>query len=1123
MKNQFLLFLVLLLLTASSTRAQGPGSIPSQLIFQTANRQAAVDILRNIPGVIRWRLLSRHSQIYLIQLRDEVAGPAILADLQRHPGMLHAQYNHVVANRSLEATIPDDSDFSNQWALENTGQTGGTTDADIDAPEAWDLAIGQTSLFGDSLVVAVIDDGFDLAHEDLRFFVHENEIPGNGIDDDGNGYIDDVNGWNPGSQTGAISLQAHGTHVSGIASANTNNQLGVAGVAWGARILPIQVQTSTEAEVVAGYDYILTQRMLYDQSGGTLGAYVVATNTSFGINFGDPANYPIWCAMYDSLGQHGILSAVATMNIGQDVDQVNDVPSACPSPYVISVTNTTAADLKSNGAAFGDTTIDIGAPGSAILSTLPNDSYGLQTGTSMAAPQVAGAVLVLHSAPFPAFTAQSLADPAKAALLIKDFILTGADTLSALQGLVASGGRLNLAGALAKMQAFSDTLSPDCLPAFLLISSQITDSSARLSWQAGDSSVAFMVRYRVAGDSLWTDSLATDSTFLTIEGLTACTSYEFAVKVICSTDSVNYLATATFRTEGCCELPANRIGKSPNDSSLTFSWSSVFGATAYAYRIREPNGPVVVSGSTSDTTLMVDSLTSCTEYEWQLATICDTTDLLYSNWLPVRTLGCGVCQDSLYCFSRSTDTEFEWIESVSLGVTTVTTGNDGGYRFFESPFLPLVRDSVYSITLDPGYMQFPFNQWWRVWIDLNQDGEFQDSLEKVFDSGAGVTGQVSGSIMLPDSVPTGPTRMRVSMKFPGFVSPSGPDACETFAGGEVEDYCILMVDSVSALCGSSSITGLTYQALTQELSIQASEVNGADSYQLGISGPGYPSGFSIPTDTASGTFILAFAECETYTITLQAICGQIAGGISSQELLTPGCGNCQDLTYCVAEGLSSDSLWLEAFDLNGLTLQTGNDGGYIFLEGQSLDLTVFDNLTGWLLSDGVGSDSAWVRMWIDINADGIWLPEEVVVNAYLAVGDSIPVGWLVPQNIALDGGRIRITVSDAPIVNSCYSPQQGEIEELCFAGKSVGIPDRIDLNLEVFPVPFSSQLIIRNPSPHLIRKIELIDMRGKRVYQEFFDNVPEAHIHPEGLPEGMYILQVSVGDQLVRRKIVKGD
>jgi subtilisin family serine protease len=378
----------------------------------------------------------------------------VLSAARGSASIQQAQYNHVVTQRSSilddpPIDPPSDPRFSEMWGLHNTGQTGGTPGADVDALGAWAINTGGVAANGEHVVIAIVDSGFDLNHPDIPYWKNENESSTpNGQDDDGNGYIDDYHGWNAHTNSGNITSSHHGTHVAGTAAARGNNGLGVTGVNWDARIMPIQGSSTNEAIVVAAYGYALTMRTLYNDTGGEQGAFVVATNASFGVDFGNPANFPIWCGMYDEMGAVGILSTGATMNNNSNVDQTGDVPTACPSDWLLSVTNTTHNDQKNSGAAYGMTTIHLGAPGTNILSTTPGGSYGTATGTSMAAPHVAGAIGLMFSSLSGPRLQQYFADPAQVALEVRQAIFDGTDDIG-LQ--VYTGGRLNLRGALEQL------------------------------------------------------------------------------------------------------------------------------------------------------------------------------------------------------------------------------------------------------------------------------------------------------------------------------------------------------------------------------------------------------------------------------------------------------------------------------------------------------------------------------------------------------------------------------------------------------------------------------------------------------------------------------------------------
>ncbi|QDV08031.1 Thermophilic serine proteinase precursor [Planctomycetes bacterium Poly30] len=427
------------------------------------------------------RAIVPQMDLYLVQILDGTSVSAAMQELSGRDGVLYAVPDHVVTNRD---TFPNDSQFGQQYGKHNTGQTGGTPDADIDAPKAWDYSTG-TSEFA----VAIVDGGVDHAHPDLIGNRWENAAEANGqpgVDDDGNGYVDDVYGWNAYNNNANVGTSSHGTHVAGIAAAQGDNGFGVAGVSWDAEIVSIAGSSGTTSTVMIAYSYALALKDQWMNSGGAAGANIVATNSSFGVDFANCSspNFTPWNDMYDLMGQSGILSATATTNSAQNVDNVGDVPTGCGSDYMISVTATNDEDRRTFSG-FGLTTIDLGAPGASIRSTLPGNSYGPNTGTSMATPQVTGAIALLHSAASPEFANLRAANPAMAALEIKRILMETVDVVPTLDGFTVSGGRMNVGAAAEEINTYGAAIFNYCGPAIVNSTSQ----SASMSY-LGSSEVA---------------------------------------------------------------------------------------------------------------------------------------------------------------------------------------------------------------------------------------------------------------------------------------------------------------------------------------------------------------------------------------------------------------------------------------------------------------------------------------------------------------------------------------------------------------------------------------------------------------------------------------------------------
>ncbi|MEZ4932943.1 MAG: S8 family serine peptidase [Saprospiraceae bacterium] len=264
-----------------------------------------------------------------------------------------------------------------------------------------------------------------------------------GVDDDGNGFIDDFNGWNFISDSNILGVTGHGTSVTGLIGGKGNNGIGMAGVNWNVKMMFCNVDLVSE--VVAAFAYVIEQRRLYNTTNGAEGAFVVVTNGSFGKNATFCSEEPAWGAMYDLLGEVGILNVAATANENWDVEEVGDMPTTCGSDFLVSVTGTDINDERVSNAAFGQTSIDLAAPGRETITTTLDDRYNDNFGgTSAACPHVSGAVALLYSLPCTELGELALTDPPAAALLMRDALLKNVFPIASLKGRTVTEGRVDV-------------------------------------------------------------------------------------------------------------------------------------------------------------------------------------------------------------------------------------------------------------------------------------------------------------------------------------------------------------------------------------------------------------------------------------------------------------------------------------------------------------------------------------------------------------------------------------------------------------------------------------------------------------------------------------------------------
>ena len=449
--------LIFLMLVVSVGLAQDLNYKPGELIVRFAPKATGEQLTKNEKQTLLTSLDAgtvKHSimlvpGVSLVKLPEGVTVETAISKLKAAGDILYVEPNYRIR---IAATFPDDTRFGELWAMHNTSQTGGTLDADIDAPEAWDIATSS------DVIVAVIDSGVDYNHPDLANNMWVNEVELNGdpnVDDDGNGYVDDIYGYDfctyddgqedpdPWDDYG------HGTHCAGIIGAIGNNNEGVTGVCWNVKIMALKFLSASGY----GWSYDAIHAIDYAVS---MNAKVLSNSWRY--YEGNPrfTNVQALKDAVEAADANGVLFVAAAGNESYNNDSYPAYPASYDCNNIISVMATNHTDQVAYYSNYGPTSVDIGAPGGetyyseneGILSTVPGEGYEFHQGTSMATPHVAGACALVWSV-----------NPRLSHLEVKDILLDTVDELEVLDGLCVTGGRMNLYNAVVEATRWEQVLN----------------------------------------------------------------------------------------------------------------------------------------------------------------------------------------------------------------------------------------------------------------------------------------------------------------------------------------------------------------------------------------------------------------------------------------------------------------------------------------------------------------------------------------------------------------------------------------------------------------------------------------------------------------------------------------
>ena len=796
---------------------------------------------------------------------------------------------------------------------------------------------------------------------------------------------------------------------------------------------------------------------------------------------------------------------------------------------------------------------DITGNGTSVTSTYDSSdsAYGTITGTSMASPNVTGTLLLLQQ------HYNNLYGSFMRAATLKGLALHTADDAGpAGPDAVYGWGLLNAKSAAETISAEGTsakieelTLNSGQTYEITVNADGINDLIASISWtdlpgtattQTNSSTARLVndldIRVTQSGSTFYPyrlTSITSNGTgdnsvdpYERVNVANASGSYTITIyhKGSLSSGSQNYSLILTGITEEAvvCEAttPANVSVSGVGSTSAIVSYDAVTGAT-YELRYRETGTSSWTVQSASATSATLTGLTSETSYEVQVRSVCN--DGSTSNYSSTKTFTTSEVQLN-YCGSQGNNVNDEYISRVQLGSIDNSSGAGNGYSDFTNLSTSLSKNVSSTISITPTWTGTQYNEAYSVWIDYNQDGDFNDAGEQVFTRSATQNSPVSGSFTVPSSALEGATRMRVSMKYNGI-----PTACESFSYGEVEDYTVTISGGTADTEAPSAPTNLSANNVTEttvDLSWNASSDN------VGVTGYDVYQGSSL-LGSATGTTaqITGLTANTSYSFYVEAkdAEGNISAASNTVSVTTSGA---PAVNYCASQGNNSSYEWIDLVALNGMSNATGDDGGYADYTNQVASLPYGSNTINISAGFSGSSYTEYWKIWIDYNKNGTFESSELVVSGSSSSSATLSGTFTVPTSALAGTTRMRVSMKYNAAQTACESFSYGEVEDYTVnigqsvnavattthGGQELGNETIASFEAKLYPNPVSGNILNVSMNDARETAYQVFDMMGKKVLK---GNLSSGTIQVNGLSSGVYLLKLNDGQKEVAKKFIK--
>jgi chitodextrinase len=554
------------------------------------------------------------------------------------------------------------------------------------------------------------------------------------------------------------------------------------------------------------------------------------------------------------------------------------------------------------------------------------------------------------------------------------------------------------------------------------------------------------------------------------------------------------------------------VASGTNSTSTNLSWSGAtdnVAVTGYdVYR-----GGVLIGSTTTATTFAATGLTPSTSYTFNVRAKDAAGNVsVNSNTVNVTTLAGGIT----YCTSQGNSVADEYIGRVQIGTINNVSGGVSGYVDYTSISTNLTKGSSATITITPTWTGTTYSEGYAVFIDFNQDGDFIDAGETVWSLAPTTETPVSGTFTVPTTAATGPTRMRVSMKYNGI-----PTACETFPYGQVEDY------TVNLIVGTSDTTPPTAPILTASGTTQTSTNLSWSGATDNVGVTGYDvlrNGTIIGSTTTATTFtVTGLTASTTYTFNVRA--KDAAGNFSVNSNTISVTTLANTITYCTSRGNSTADEYINRVQLGTINNLSGDNGGYgnftnlstNLVRGTSNTITITPAWTGTRYREAY-------RVWIDWNRDGDFLDSgEQVVNVSRTNSTPIARSFTVPNTALLGQTRMRVSMKYNASPTSCEIFSFGEVEDYTVNIVSSGREGEVEVelvskaSLTLYPNPVSDGLLFISSETNFT-SYRIINLMGQVVAT---GELEANSVSVSSLAAGTYLLEVSNNEKVDTKRFIK--